>query len=271
MRPILNTFLLSAALTVGLVAADPAPAPAAAPAPAPAAAAPAVAAAPGKAAAPAPADLATKTDEVTENAIIQYFKDGGINMYFLLLVGLMGLAVAVDRLIKLRLRTFVMDRQNFTTALAAWQAKDYAKAKSIALDDGSAQGEIVAYMADNPALPSATLTTDVTDMAGRVISRHQSRGYYLNIAATLSPLLGLLGTICGMILAFNKIAAAGDVGDTSMVAGGISMALINTALGLIIAVPALTAYHAFRLRLNDLSLKLEDACTETLAKFLVGR
>jgi biopolymer transport protein ExbB/TolQ len=64
----------------------------------------------------------------------------------------------------------------------------------------------------------------------------------LNTVSSISPLLGLLGTITGMITAFSSIAAAGT-GDPKVVAGGISQALITTATGLIIAIPAVVTYR----------------------------
>ena len=76
--------------------------------------------------------------------------------------------------------------------------------------------------------------------------------------ATLSPLVGLLGTVLGMIASFSSIAIEGDISDMSKVAGGISQALITTAGGLIIAVPALASFHFFKVRAQKLSVEVED-------------
>lgn len=210
----------------------------------------------------------TKTAEAPKSSLAQYLDHGGIIAYILLITGLVMVVVVIERMINIRRGNFLMSRQNFDAALLAWNSKDYAKVKAIADKEDNIQSDIITFMADNPTLPSEVLIENINDKASRGVQQHQSRAYYLNIVAALSPLLGLLGTIIGMIISFNKIAAAGDVGDTSMVAGGISMALINTAFGLIVAVPALTMYHICRLRLNGLTLKLEDACAETAAKFL---
>ena len=77
----------------------------------------------------------------------------------------------------------------------------------------------------------------------------------LNTIGNISPLLGLLGTILGMITAFEAIAVAGT-GDPKVVAGGISQALVTTATGLSIAIPSIVAYRYFARRADSLRSKL---------------
>jgi biopolymer transport protein ExbB len=66
--------------------------------------------------------------------------------------------------------------------------------------------------------------------------------------STVAPLVGLLGTVIGMIEAFHVIATAGGLGDPTQLAGGISKALVNTAAGLAVALPALALHHWFKHR-----------------------
>jgi biopolymer transport protein ExbB len=108
--------------------------------------------------------------------------------------------------------------------------------------------------------------------AGRHVTHDLER--YLGMLGTIaavSPLLGLLGTVTGMIRTFKAITVAG-VGDPTAMAGGIAEALITTAAGLIIAVPALMAYRYLRGRVDSLvirmekeSLKLVQAVDRTIA------
>ena len=67
----------------------------------------------------------------------------------------------------------------------------------------------------------------------------------LEVIANISPLMGLLGTVIGMVQAFNKVAEYSGQVDPSVLAGGIWEALLTTAFGLAIAIPALTAHHLF--------------------------
>lgn len=85
---------------------------------------------------------------------------------------------------------------------------------------------------------------------------------FVKIIATVSPLLGLLGTVIGVLSAFDSISLKG-LGDNSVFAGGISMALITTVAGLIVAIPHLIGYNFFISRLDKIELEIEK---EVLSK-----
>ena len=78
-----------------------------------------------------------------------------------------------------------------------------------------------------------------------------------NAISTVSPLLGLLGTVFGMINSFNVIASADAMGRPDMLAGGISEALITTAAGLTVAIPALIAYWIFVSKVDRLIMDID--------------
>ncbi len=78
-----------------------------------------------------------------------------------------------------------------------------------------------------------------------------------NGVATISPLLGLLGTVLGMIRAFNAIVNAGAMGRPELLAGGISQALLTTAAGLTVAIPGLIAYLYFISRVDRLIISID--------------
>jgi len=79
----------------------------------------------------------------------------------------------------------------------------------------------------------------------------------LGTIASITPLLGLLGTVIGMIKVFNTITTSG-VGDAGLLAGGISEALITTAAGLVVAIPALMFYRYFRGLLDEYVIRMEE-------------
>jgi biopolymer transport protein ExbB len=81
--------------------------------------------------------------------------------------------------------------------------------------------------------------------------------------ANVAPLMGFLGTVAGMILAFGAIEAAGDV-DPSLVAGGIKVALLTTAAGLVIAVPVNIAYNFFVTRIDQLIVDMEQGAQKAI-------
>jgi biopolymer transport protein ExbB len=109
---------------------------------------------------------------------------------------------------------------------------------------------------------------EVVEDAGRHAVHDLER--YLNALGTIaaiSPLLGLLGTVSGMIRSFTAITTEG-VGNPTVLAGGISEALITTAAGLVVAIPALIAYRYLRGRVDGLVVKIEKESTRFIEALL---
>jgi len=90
---------------------------------------------------------------------------------------------------------------------------------------------------------------------------------WLNILGQVSPMIGLFGTVYGMIVAFQTIASSGGAADPAMLAGGIGTALVTTFWGLVIAIPALAAYATLRNQVDATSREAEDAAIAILAPF----
>jgi biopolymer transport protein ExbB len=89
---------------------------------------------------------------------------------------------------------------------------------------------------------------------------------YLASIANLATLLGLLGTVTGMIVSFLNLKVSG-VSDPALLAGGISQALITTAAGLTVAIPSLLFFHVFRQKVNRTLARMEIAASELLTFF----
>lgn len=115
-----------------------------------------------------------------------------------------------------------------------------------------------------PRLPAAKLQ-QVFELAGRR-AIHQLERYLntLGTIATAAPLLGLLGTVVGMIEIFGS-QGSGGAGNPTQMAHGISIALYNTAFGLMVAIPALMFYRYFRGRVEEYVLELEQSCDRMLS------
>lgn len=86
----------------------------------------------------------------------------------------------------------------------------------------------------------------------------------LEIIANVSPLLGLLGTVLGMITAFSELESAGSKVDPAILAGGIWEALLTTAFGLVVAIPALTMYHVLEGRVDETRATMRDAVVRVI-------
>lgn len=114
----------------------------------------------------------------------------------------------------------------------------------------------------------------VREEAARVGARHlsQMRSYFrpLEVIGSLAPLLGLLGTVIGMITAFQELANAGSQVDPSMLSGGIWEALLTTAVGLIVAIPAVIALNWCERVVERLHEDMQDALTRFFTRHEAG-
>ncbi|MGJ8642109.1 MAG: MotA/TolQ/ExbB proton channel family protein [Luteolibacter sp.] len=152
---------------------------------------------------------------------------------------------------------------------ALWKAGKFEELEKLGGKDGSTLGRIVSFIAAEREGTLEDLTTTSGDMAARELARASQGAYPLAIVATLEPLLGLLGTVIGMIESFDTVALAGSLGDASLLAGGISKALVTTAVGLIISIPFLGMYHHFRMKADYFTTLLEEDLSNLLRHWFV--
>lgn len=103
----------------------------------------------------------------------------------------------------------------------------------------------------NEGVSREAAVTRIASSASQEFDRLRNGMRVLELIAATAPLLGLLGTVLGMIEAFQKLEEAGSQVDPSLLSGGIWQALLTTAAGLIVAMPALAAWHAFDRRLES--------------------
>jgi len=125
-----------------------------------------------------------------------------------------------------------------------------------ALEQNSALGQILAAGLANRNRPREYVKEAIEDTGRHVVHELERFLNMLGTIAAVSPLLGLLGTVTGIIVAFNAITHQG-VGDPKMLSGGIGQALICTAAGLIVAIPSLMGYRYLRGRVDGLVVSME--------------
>ncbi len=240
-----------------------APVPADAPAPAEPAAP-----APTPAPEPPPPPMAGPVEQVT---LQEFLAKGGVVAKAL--VGLSVVGLALTFYLALTLRTAAVIPEPFTRDLLhrlhnrQWEAcrelcrnhrSPVAALAGAALDFAQRTGR------HDPAPIREVLEGE----GGRQATRLQNRTQYLLDIGVVAPMIGLLGTVLGMLKAFN-VVAGGELAQVRPVqlAGGVSEALITTALGLFIAIPAMAAYAWFRNRTADHVAALESVAAEVLSSF----
>jgi biopolymer transport protein ExbB len=117
--------------------------------------------------------------------------------------------------------------------------------------------EVFAAAAKKWGRPSVEVEQALLDAGERVATRLRKYLRLFNGIATISPMLGLLGTVCGMIGSFNAISTADAMGRPELLAEGIGEALLSTAAGLCVAIPALVAYWFFVSRVDQLIIQID--------------
>lgn len=133
-----------------------------------------------------------------------------------------------------------------------------AEALDVCEENGSPVAMVFAHGVRKWGKPSVEVEQAIIDGGERQVAQLRTHLRVINGVATVTPLLGLLGTVWGMFEAFNDIAAAGSMGNTTVLASGIALALLTTAAGLVIAIPALIIYMYLSGRVDSLVMDMDD-------------
>jgi len=179
--------------------------------------------------------------------------DAGWPIWLLLITSVLGLALIVDRLLMLR-RARVAPARSIDEAVEMLR-RDHVTPRALTRLDATPLGRVLAEVVRQRAAPRDVQRQAVED-TGRMVAHQLGRALpVLGTVAVVAPLLGLFGTVVGMIEIFSSYTPAG--GDPAQLARGISVALYNTGFGILIAVPALICHRHFRARVDDYLCEME--------------
>jgi biopolymer transport protein ExbB len=198
----------------------------------------------------------------------QKLKDAGTTGMVQIGLSVFGASFVFERLFRLRRKHLVpqgLSRQ----ARELWRAGKFDELEQLGEAQPSTLARVISFIAKNRNAPMTEVSEICGELVSRELSGHYQRAYPLGIVATLAPLLGLLGMILGMITTFETVAMAGSLGDPTMLAQGISEALVTTGLGLAIAIPFLALYHIFKFRTTQFGAELEEEVTGLLSAWLM--
>ncbi len=183
------------------------------------------------------------------------FIKGGVIMFPLGLLSMLGLAVFIEKLINLR-QSKVLQSEIIHTIEQVRTPADIPMAIRTCERHDSPLANIIRAGLEEAAAPVAEVRQAMEDTGRREVKRLERYLVALETVAAASPLLGLLGTVFGMIKVFSVISIAG-VGEAGLLSGGIAEALITTAFGLSIGIPALVAYNFLDSRVENFVVKIE--------------
>jgi len=174
---------------------------------------------------------------------------GGPVGYIILAIGFIGLLIALERLISLVLIGSKVERQ----------------LKSTTATSDNPLGRVMQVKDNNPNLDTETLELKLSESILREVPKLSKRLTLIKIISVVAPLIGLLGTVTGMINTFQAITLFGT-GDPKLMAGGISQALVTTVLGLVVAIPMVFIFAYLNGRSRNIVNILQQESTGLIAE-----
>lgn len=183
-------------------------------------------------------------------------KAGGWLMLPIIIFSIASMAIIIERFWSLQ-RKKVIPEQSVNKIWQWAQSNELTSKRISELRESSPLGRVLAAGLMNSNQARAVMKDSIEDTGRHVVHDLQRFLNSLGTIAAVSPLLGLLGTVLGMIKVFSVITSVG-VGDPGELAGGISQALITTAAGIAVAIPSLIFYRYFRGRVDDLVVDMEQ-------------
>ena len=187
--------------------------------------------------------------------MFELIKSGGPVMIPIIILAIIAMAIIVERIWSLR------RKEVFPPGLGV-EVREWARGRELdskhidVLRRNSPLGEVLAAALDMRHKPRELMKERVEDVGRHVVHQMERFLNTLGTIAGVAPLLGLLGTVFGIIEMFLTILKTG-VGDANQLAGGIGQALVSTAGGLVLAIPALMFYRYFRGLINEYVIDME--------------
>jgi biopolymer transport protein ExbB len=200
--------------------------------------------------------------------MVEFLQKAGPLIYPLGLCSLLAATITVERLLALR-RGRVLPREIIEVALAARPRHDLGLAIDVCRRNPGVFSDVMRVgleLADQPWEIMRDALLDAGRQKTPVFERHL---VWLQTIAQAAPLLGLLGTVLGMIKMFASIAFSG-LGDPNALSGGISEAMFTTAIGLAIGIPTLVAYNLLAAKAEALVVEIEAHATHLVASLRAG-
>jgi biopolymer transport protein ExbB len=196
---------------------------------------------------------------------VKFFQEGGLFMYPIAVVLAVGLAIALERWLYLTMAT-AKNKALWNAVTPYLKAGNFAGAMQVTSKSGAAIAQIMTYGLNR--VRSARRREDVEqameESLMEVMPRLEKRTHYLATFANIATLLGLLGTIVGLISAFTAVATANPAEKADLLSASISVAMNTTAFGLIVAIPLLLTHTLLQTKTTEIIDSLEMASVKFL-------
>jgi biopolymer transport protein ExbB len=206
------------------------------------------------------------------STIGRFFQNGGHFMYPIAIVAVVGLAIAIERYVYLTI-TRARNRSLWQQIEPMLGQGDFRQATQVASQSDAAIGQILAY--GLARIQSAKRRDDIEKAMEEslmgIVPKLEKRTHYLATFANLATLLGLLGTVMGLISAFSAVATVNPAEKANLLSASISVAMNCTAFGLMTAVPLLVIHAVIQTKTTEVIDSLEMASVKFLNSFVERR
>ncbi len=191
---------------------------------------------------------------------VKFFQDSGVAIYFSIAIMAIGLAIAVERWIFLN-RARQQNSKLWSQVLPMLQSGRFKEVASVAEKSDAAIGKIVANGLQRMQSPGRREDIDAAMEEGmmEIVPRLEKRTHYIATFANVITLVGLLGTIIGLIKGFTAVAAVNPAEKAELLSASISIAMNNTAFALSVAIPFLLIHAFLQARTSEIVDGLEAA------------
>lgn len=192
--------------------------------------------------------------------MLEIVQSGGWLMVPILLCSVVAAAICVERLWTLQ-RSRIAPRNQLAEVWTAMRSSEFDGQRLRELRGANPLGQVLAAGIANAKRGREVMKEAMEESASQVAHDLERYLTSLGVIASISPLLGLLGTVVGMIKVFTALMLEG-AGNANVLAGGISQALITTAAGLSVAIPALMFHRFFLRRVDELMVTMEQEASK---------
>lgn len=199
--------------------------------------------------------------------MLEIVQSGGWLMVPILLCSVIAAAICVERVWTLQ-RSRIVPEQLLAQVWTALRGRDMGPDKLSELRASSPLGTVLAAGVANARRGREVMKEAMEEAAAQVTHDLERYLTSLGVIASIAPLLGLLGTVVGMIQVFTALMLEGS-GNPGVLAGGISQALITTAAGLTVAIPAIMCHRFLQRRVDELMIAMEQEALK-LVEILQG-
>ncbi|MGW8320151.1 MAG: MotA/TolQ/ExbB proton channel family protein [Thermodesulfobacteriota bacterium] len=204
-----------------------------------------------------------------EMTMFELIMKGGVVGGLIILLSCVALGLVIDYAITIR-RAKLAPIEDIAAFKDLVEKKDFARLKEVAKEKPTFLSDVLTAGLDEINLGYPAMIKAMEDTAEARTARQARRIEHLNVIGNISPMMGLLGTVIGMLRCFNEISQVSGSIDPKQLAAGIFEALVTTCLGLIVAIPTLYFYAIFRNRLDELGGEASVAAEQIIASFKPG-